>query len=453
MFKIKFLMIMKKHLLTFICLALSLHSVYGQKVEFEEFDLDNGLHVILHQDNKAPIVTVGFMANVGGKDLGGDNNPERTGFAHFFEHLLASGSTKNIEKGDWRKLRASRGGQGNANTSIDRTYYYQTFPSNNLEFALWMDSERLLHPIINKEWVDTQNEVVKEEKRLRYDNSPYGQALFIINENLFKNHPYKYKNIGEMDDLDAASLEEFQAYFDKFYVPNNLVLVVAGDIDVSETKKMVTDYFSAIPKGDDITRNLPEEAPITKTIETKYYDPNIQLPGIIAAYRTPSFMEKDSYALNMLSNYLSSGKSSVLYKKLVDEQKQAVQVAAFSFAQKEYGLYALFGLPLGDVELSTLLSEMDEEIKIVQEELISEKDFKKLQNQFESQFVNSNSTIEGVASSLVTYYMLYDDINLINKELDIYRSLTREDIKHVANKYLNPNQRVVIEYLPKKDNE
>ena len=140
----------------------------AQKVEFEEFDLSNGLHVILHEDHTAPVVTVGFMANVGGKDLGGDNNPNRTGFAHFFEHLLASGATENIAKGEWRKIRASRGGQGNANTTLDRTYYYQTFPSNNLEFALWMDSERLLHPIINKDAVDTQNEVVKEEKRRTY---------------------------------------------------------------------------------------------------------------------------------------------------------------------------------------------------------------------------------------------------------------------------------------------
>ena len=190
----------------FIGLALALLTAnfsVAQQVEFEEFDLDNGLHVILHQDNTAPIITVGFMADVGGKDLGGDNNPNRTGFAHFFEHLLASPATKNIKDGEWRQIRASRGGSGNANTSLDRTYYYQTFPSNNLEFALWMDSERLLHPIINQEAVDTQNEVVKEEKRLRYDNAPYGQFLFVVNENLFKVHPYKNKNIGEMDDVVA----------------------------------------------------------------------------------------------------------------------------------------------------------------------------------------------------------------------------------------------------------
>lgn len=444
---------MKKHLFILIAFILIGYLTSAQRVEFEEFDLENGMHVILHQDNTAPVVTVGFMANVGGKDLGGDNNPKRTGFAHFFEHLLASGATENIAKGEWRKIRASRGGQGNANTDPDRTYYYQTFPSNNLEFALWMDSERLLHPIINKDAVDTQNEVVKEEKRRSYDNAPYGQALFVINENLFYNHPYKYKNIGEMEDLDAATLVEFQAYFKKYYVPNNLVLVVAGDLEIENTKKLIKDYFSDIPKGGEIVRNLQMEDPISETIETKFYDPNVQIPAVIAAYRTPGYMEKDYYALNMLSYYLSNGKSSVLYKKMVDEQKQALQVGAFINGQKDYGIYALFGLPLRDITLSTLMSEMDKEIDKVQNELISERDFEKLQNQFENQFVNSNSTVQGIAGSLATYFMLYENTNLINEEIDIYRNLTREDVQMVAKKYLNPNQRVVIEYLPKKDNQ
>jgi len=422
--------------------------INAQEVKFEEFDLDNGLHVILHQDNTAPVITVGVMHDVGGKDLGGNNNPERTGFAHFFEHLLASGGTKNIPKGEWRKIRGAHGGNGNANTSLDRTYYFQTFPSNNLELALWMESERLLHPIIDQDAVDTQNEVVKEEKRLRYDNSPYGQILFSVTENLFKDHPYKYKNIGEMDDLDAATLEEFQAYFDKWYVPSNGVMVIAGDFNISETKKLVHDYFDAIKPGKKPVRNFPKEKPVTETIRTKVYDANIQIPAIIAAYQTPPQTNRDNYALDMVSSYLSSGKSSVLYKKLVDEQKQALQVQAVNLSQKDGGVYALFALPLGDVSLQDLLNEMDEEIVKMQNELISERDYEKLQNQFENRFVNSNSSVQGIASSLVTYYLLYDDINLINKQLDIYRSITREDIQNVVKKYLNPNQRVEIEYLP-----
>lgn len=431
-----------------IAFVSTLGYVSAQQVAFEEFDLENGLHVIMHQDNSAPVITVGAMHHVGGKDLGGDNNPERTGFAHFFEHLLASGPTKNIPGDTWRDIRAEHGGNGNANTSIDRTYYYQSFPSNNLELALWMQSERLLHPIIDQKAVDTQNEVVKEEKRLRYDNSPYGQILFAINENLFLKHPYKNKNIGEMEHIDASTLEEFKAYFAKWYVPSNSVLVVAGDIDYDKTRKMVIDYFSTIKSGPKPVRNFPTEDPITETKRTKVYDANIQIPAIIAAYRTPEQTNRDNYVLNMISAYLSQGKSSVLYKKLVDQKKKALQVQAVNLSQREGGIYALFALPVGSNSLDNLLAEMDEEITKMQNELISEKDYQKLQNQFENQFVNSNSSIQGVASSLVTYYMLYDDVNLINTQLDIYRSITREDIQAVVKKYLNPNQRVEIEYLP-----
>jgi predicted Zn-dependent peptidase len=391
------------------------------------------------------------MVDVGGKDLGGDNNPERTGFAHFFEHLLASGPTKNIEKGTWRQIRASRGGNGNATTSLDRTFYYQTFPSNNLELALWMDSERLLHPIVDQDRVDTQNEVVKEEKRLSYDNAPYGQILFAINENLFDNHPYKNKNIGEMEHLDAASLEEFQAYFKKWYVPSNMVMVVAGDFEMGPTKKMIKEYFSAIPEGEKPVRNFPQDKPITQTRKVTFFDANIQLPAIIAAYRTPAQTERDNYVLTMISSYLADGKSSILYKKIVDQQKQALAVQAVNLSQVDGGIYALFALPLGDVTLKDLLAEMDEEIVKLQTELISDRDYQKLQNQFENQFVNSKSSIQGIASSLVTNYLLYGDTNLINTEIDIYRSITQQEIQDVAKKYLNPNQRVEIEYLPKND--
>jgi len=441
---------MKKCLFTLAFFMLIVVSATAQEVKFEEFDLDNGLHVILHQDNTAPVITVGVMHDVGGKDNGGDNNSERTGFAHFFEHLLASVQTKNIAKGDWREIRAAQGGQGNASTSYDRTYYYQTFPSNNLELALWMESERLLHPIIDQGRVDTQNEVVKEEKRLRFDNSPYGQILSAITENLFEKHPYKNKLIGEMDHLDAATLEEFQAYFDKWYVPSNAVLVVAGDFDTYKTKNLVFDYFSEINKKDKPNRNFPKEEPIVETKYAKFYDSNIQIPAILATYRTPPQTERDNYVLTMISSYLSDGKSSVLYKKLVDKQKQALGVQAVNFSQVDGGFYALFALPLGDITLEDLLKEMDEEIVKMQTELISERDYQKLQNQFENQFVNSNSSIQGIANSLARYYMLYGDTNLINYEINIYRSITREEIQNVAKKYLNPNQRVVLEYLPKE---
>ena len=230
----------------FLCVA--------QSISFEEYDLDNGLHVILHQDNNAPVVTTSVMYHVGAKD----EQPDRTGFAHFFEHLLFEG-TENIERGQWFSIVTENGGTNNANTTDDRTYYYEVFPSNNLELGLWMESERMLHPIINQIGVETQNEVVKEEKRLRVDNQPYGKFLENVKKNLFRKHPYRWTTIGEMEHLDAATLDEFLAFNKKFYVPNNAVLVVAGDIDIASTKKMVQDYlaiFQEVPISNVITRRM-----------------------------------------------------------------------------------------------------------------------------------------------------------------------------------------------------
>ena len=430
-------------LLSACALFLGISAAQAQQVSYQEYDLPNGLHVILHPDTGAPGVTTSVMYHVGGKD----RTQGRTGFAHFFEHLLFEG-TKNIERGTWMKLVSSRGGNNNANTSQDRTYYYEVFPSNQLEFGLWMESERMLHPVIDQIGVDTQNEVVKEEKRLRMDNSPYGQILQVVGENLFKVHPYKDPNIGYMEDLDAATLEEFIAYKEKYYGPNNAVLVVAGDIDIDKTKSMIEQYFGPVPTGQNVVRNFPVEEPITEEVRAKAYDPNIQIPATIVAYRTPGFASREAYVLDMISTYLSDGKTSKLYKKMVDEQKQALQIGAFNLGQEDYGMYLIFGLPVGENTLETLNTEIEEEIAAVRNELIADKDFQKIQNKFENDFVNANSSVEGIAGSLATYYMLYGDTSLINKQIDIYRSITREEIQQVAQQYLQPNQRVVIDYLP-----
>ncbi len=433
---------MKKILLLFSIFLLMSGHLLAQQVDFTEFNLENGLHVILHQDNSAPVVTTSIMYDVGGKD--GDR--ERTGFAHFFEHLLFEGS-ENIGRGEFMKIIPANGGSFNANTSQDRTYYYESFPSNKLELGLWLESERMLHPVIDQVGVDTQNEVVKEEKRQRYD-APYGKLLKVLNENLFKVHPYKDENIGKMEHLDAATLEEFMAYHKTYYGPNNAVLIVAGDIDTEETIELVKKYFDEVPRGNEVVRNFPKEEPITENVRAKAYDRNIQIPMLLSTFRTPGFASRDSYVLDMISTYLSSGKSSVLYKKLVDNQKQALQTQVINLGQVDYNIFAILALPLGEVPLDTLLTEIVEEIEKVQNELISERSYQKLLNKFESQFVNSNSSIAGIANSLARYYLLYGDVNLINKEIDIYRSITREEIRSVAQKYLSSNQRVDIEYLP-----
>lgn len=419
----------------------------SQKVVFEEYDLENGLHVILHQDTSAPVIITSVMYHVGSKD----ERPDRTGFAHFFEHLLFEG-TKNIKRGEWFKIVTSNGGVNNANTSDDRTYYYEIFPSNNLELALWMESERMMHPVINKIGVDTQNEVVKEEKRTRYDNQPYGRFQMVVKENLFKKHPYRWTTIGSMEHLDAATLEEFQDFNKKFYVPNNAVLVVAGDFQKDQAKTWIQQYFGSIPKGAPIRRETFKEEPITETIKARFEDHNIQIPAVIAAYRTPSMKTRDARVLELISSYLSDGKSSKLYKKIVDEKKIALQTGAFSNSQEDYGMYIIFGLPMPQHTTDDILREIDEEILKLQTELISEKDYQKLQNKFDNNFISSIASIEGIAENLATFYLLYGNINLINTEIELIHSITREEIREVAKKYLNPNQRLVLDYVPANEN-
>ena len=436
---------MRKRFLS-IAMAASFAMLFNaQQIKFEEYDLPNGLHVILHQDNSAPVVTTSVMYHVGAKDEAAG----RTGFAHFFEHLLFEG-TKNIKRGEWFKIVSSNGGSNNANTSLDRTYYYETFPSNNEQLGLWMEAERLRHPVINQIGVDTQREVVKEEKRLRMDNQPYGKLVDAILTTLFKKHPYKGTVIGSMEDLNSAKLEEFNAFFKKYYIPNNATLVVAGDIKPEQTKKWINEYFGSIPKGTPITRNFPKETPITQEFEETVYDANIQIPAYIFAYRTPAGNERDAYILSMLGSYLSKGKSSVLYKKLVDNEKKALAVEAFNLGLVDHSIFAFFAIPMGNTSKDVLKKDIDAEIKKLQTDLISEEDYQKLQNQMENNFVNANSSVEGIADTLADSYLLKGNTNLINEEINIYRSITREDLRNAAKKYLNSNQRAIINYLPKK---
>ena len=434
---------MKKILATAF-LALTFYASNAQEINFVEYDLDNGLHVILHQDNRAPVITTAVSYHVGSKD----EEEGRTGFAHFFEHLLFEG-TKNIEGGQWFKIVEANGGSNNAYTSDDQTYYYEVFPSNKLELSLWMESERMLHPIIRQDdRITLQEGVVKEEKNFRLRNAPYGALLYAVRSNLYKKHPYGRLTIGLDKDLTAANIDDFKKFNARYHKPNNATLVVAGDIDIDQTKEMVEKYFADIPSSDDVVRNLPKEDPIKETIRSVWYDPNIQVPALLVGYITPKMNTREARVLSLLSTYLSDGKSSVLYKRMVDENKMALAVQTVNLAQEDYGTYLMLALPLGEITLEKLLSEIDEEIEKVKNELITDRDLEKLQNSLETQFVNRNASIEGIANSLSDYYTFYGDTGLINSELDIYRSITKEEIRDVAKKYLNSNQRVIVDYLP-----
>ena len=211
---------------------------------------------------------------------------------------------------------------------------------------------------------------------------------------------------------------------------------------------MIGDYFGPIPKGNSIQRVAILEDPITEKINAEVFDSNIQIPALITAYRTPAVRTRASKVLDMISTYLSDGKSSKLYKKMVDREKTALNVATLNFSQEDYGIYIIYGLPMGENSLATIEEEIDEEIEKIQRQRISEKDYQKLQNKFEKNFVDSNTSMEGIANSLGQFYVFHGDTNLINSEIDIYRTITRDEIREVARKYLNPNQRVVVNYLP-----
>lgn len=437
---------MKQKLLITMAISGLFLSASAQKVKFTEYDMDNGLHVILHQDKTAPVVAVSVMYHVGSKD----EDPQRTGFAHFFEHLLFEGSD-NMKRGEFMKTVSSNGGQNNANTSQDRTFYYEVFPSNQLELGLWLESERMLHPKIDEIGVKTQNEVVKEEKRLRIDNSPYGKFTEKIFDRLFQGHPYRWQPIGSMEHLDAAKLSEFIAFFKKYYVPNNAVLTIAGDIDVARTKALVQKYFEEVPKGAPVVKTIYEVKPVEKEIIDTAYDANIQIPAIFAAYRVPGMKSQDSKVLGLISTLLSGGGSSRLSTKMVDEKKTALQVAAFNYTLEDYGAYITLALPNNNTPLNDLLKDIDAEVVRLQTDLISESELTKLQNQFENGYVSKNSKMIGLAENLANGYTFHNkDTNDVNEELDKVRSVTREEIREVARKYLNKNQRVVLYYLPKK---
>lgn len=418
----------------------------GSNIKFTEYDLDNGLHVILHEDHSTPIVAVSVMYHVGSKN----EDPQRTGFAHFFEHLLFEGS-ENIGRGEFMKMVQSAGGQLNANTSQDRTFYYEVLPSNQLELALWMESERMFQAKIDEVGVETQRKVVKEEKKQRYDNTPYGQILNVVYENAYEVHPYRWSPIGKAQYIDQATLPEFMEFYRTFYVPNNATLSIGGDIDVKQTKEWIEKYFGSIPKG---TKPIPrptEVEPVqTEEKRVEFYD-NVQLPAVVVAYHTPKMGTKDWYALQLLTQMLSQGQSSRFQKELVDKQQKGLAVGAFMIPNEDPGVAFMFGITNAGVSPEEMEEGMLAEIEKVKQGTISDEEYDKLMNQAENDFVSQNQRVVGIVENLATYHTYFGDANLINTELENYTSLTKEDLKRVANKYFTKQNRLVVYYLPKSE--
>jgi predicted Zn-dependent peptidase len=425
-------------------------SASGQtnRIEFQEFDLDNGLHVILHRDNSSPIVAINITYHVGSKN----EQPDRTGFAHFFEHLMFEGS-ENIQRGDFDNYVQNAGGVNNAGTSFDYTMYYEILPSNQLKLGLWLESERLLHLRIDSVGVETQRNVIKEERRERYDNQPYMSFLEEVFSNSFRVHPYRWVPIGNIQYIDQARLPEFIDFHDHFYVPGNAVLVIAGDIDYQTTRTLVEDYFGDIPAGrHDIYRPDIEEPPSTEEVRKIVYD-NIQLPAVFTAYRMPGMGDPDSYALGMLQTLLAGGESSRLYKSLVDRKQIALETSAVPLTLEDAGLFIVYGIANMGVPVEDVEAAMEEEIQKVKDEGLTDREFQKLVNRTENDFISQNTTMAGISENLASYYTFYRDPGRINTEINQYLAVTPEDIVDVAKRYLVPENRVVLHYLPKENDQ
>jgi predicted Zn-dependent peptidase len=412
------------------------------KVQYVEFDLANGLHVILHEDHSTPIVAVTVMYHVGSKN----ESTQRTGMAHFFEHLLFEGS-QHIDRGEFDSYVEGAGGALNANTTQDRTFYYELLPSNQLELGLWLESERMLHAKIEPIGIETQREVVKEEKRQRYDNQPYGMLLPKTMEAAYREHPYRWTPIGSMDHLNAASFEEFMEFYRTFYVPNNAVLSIAGDLDPAKTRKLIEKYFNDIPRG---TRPIPRpeirEPRRSGEVRDTVFGKDA-LPMVVQAYPIPEQGSDDFYAVAVLNQLLSGGESSRLNKRVVDADQTALYCGAFNFSLEDPGLTLAYALVNMGVDPKTVETAINDEVQRLQTTAVDERELQKVKNQIETEFVTANSSVAGIAESLANYHMYFGDAELINTEVDRYLAVTPADIQRVAKTYYTPEQRVTLYFL------
>lgn len=410
-------------------------------IKYIEYDLPNGLHVILHENHAVPVVSTYVLYKVGSKN----ERPDRTGFAHFFEHLMFEGS-ENIPRAKIDKYISGAGGNLNASTSFDQTDYYFNLPANQLKLALWIESERMMHSRIDEAGVETQRQVVKEEKRRGVDNQPYGTLFQELAALVFKGTPYEWVPIGSFQYIDQAKIEEFRDFWKKYYLPNNATLAVAGDFNVEETKKLIEDYFGGIPKGPEIERPQIEWKLDVAGARKDVLKDNTPLPASLHAWRAPKETDPDAYPLELLGNILSTGRSSRLYKRLVEKEQVALEVEAFPYLLEKAGVLGVYAVGQQGVKLEQIDALITEEVEKVKAEGVTEEEYRKALNNKEAEFASSFGTMIARAKNLARYHLFYGDANLINTELDRYLAVKQEDLQRVAKKYLTKEGTNVLRY-------
>ena len=414
------------------------------EIAYETFTLENGLRVILHQDNTNPIVAITVTYHTGSKN----EHPERTGFAHFFEHLMFEG-TPNIPRGKFMEIVQNAGGQLNASTSFDQTFYYLLFPSNRLEFGLYLESERMLQLKIDSPGVETQRNVVKEERRQRYDNTPYGSMMERLFAKAYTVHPYRWMPIGSIQYIDKAGIGEFVDFYRHYYVPGNAILSIAGDINKEEAKALIEKYFGEIPAGNQTISRPTEIEPVQLAEKRDTVYDNIKLPALIMGYHIPERTHADMPALTMLGQVLSSGQSSRLYTRLVDDTRAALSVSASPLQLEDPGLFLVSGYANSGVAPDSLELLIEAEFDKIKNDLITDWEYEKSLNSLENRFVNSRGSMMSIASTLASNELYFHDPGMINTGFEQYQQVTKEDVKRVANQYLKKENRTILYYLPK----
>jgi zinc protease len=417
-------------------------------VPFTQFKLPNGLNVILHRDTSVPVVSVNIWYHVGS----GNERVGRTGFAHLFEHVMFEGSM-HVPEGSFDTWLEAAGGNNNGSTTTDRTNYYEDLPANALELALFLESDRMGFLLDEKapDKINGQRDVVKNEKRQSVDNQPYGQAFIELPAMLYPaGHPYSWSTIGSMEDLTAASFEDVARFFRTYYVPSNASLVIAGDIDVAGTRKLVEKWFSDVPAGKPVP---PLKLPtvVLDGVKKKTITDRVQLPRLFLAWHTPGLLKPGDAEMDIVSNLLSGGKNSRLYKRLVYDLQIAQDVNAVQQSQELGSNYMIIATARPGQSLEKIQAVIDEELDKLRTTPPDAREMTRALNQIEANFYRSMERVGGFggkANQLNAYYKAAGAPDYFQKDLDRYRAVTAAGIRAAVEKYLPKDRRVELSVVP-----
>ena len=419
-------------------------------VPYNSFVLPNGLHVILHEDHSTPTVSVNMWYHVGSSR----EKPGRTGFAHLFEHILFEGSG-HVAEGDFDNFLEAAGGNNNGSTTPDRTNYYETIPSNALDLALFLESDRMgyLLEAMSPAKVDGQRDVVKNERRQRYENTPYGLAFPTLGENLYApDHPYHWPTIGYMEDLSAASYDDVAEFFKKYYAPNNASLVIAGDIDPAQTRAAVEKWFADVKRGAPVP---PQATPSAYLAEEKrlVLEDRVQLPRLYMAWLTPQNFAPGDAELDLLSNVLAGGRNSRLYKRLVYDLQIAQDVSAFQNSGRLSSSFIIIATARSGHSLNELEKVIQEEIDKLKNEPPAERELQRAVNQYEASFLRRLEAVDAKADQLNNYFMLTGNPDYFNEDMARYKAVAPKDLRAVTFTFLRDDGRIILSIVPQGKKE